>query len=164
MIYIKLYWQMLVLTLPVAKHLHRMENLHCLLATPGLTVSHDVLNDWLYAQWHGLHDKESVRVCSEHIFTCLTTHRCLKLLSDHSLLVGNWQPAIPSVVQHNFERLAMHGVRYVAWVHSFEYEDLMAMERVVHNMAQPLVGLFDEVASAYDWLLHCPVDLARRKQ
>jgi hypothetical protein len=138
-----------------------MEKLHCLLATPGLTVSYDTTNQWLYAQWMGLHDKESVRVAAEHIFASLTTYPCLKLLSDHTLLLGSWQAAIPSVVQHNFERLAAHGVRYVAWVHSFGYDDLMAMERVVRDMPQPLVGLFDEVEGAYDWLLHCPADLPR---
>jgi hypothetical protein len=150
-------------TLLVDKRMHRMENLHCLLATSSLTVSYDTATNWLYVQWQGLHDKESVRVCSEHIFACLTTHPCQKMLSDHSLLLGNWQAAIPSVVQHNFERLTAHGVGYVAWVHSLEYGDLVAMERVVRDISQPLVGLFDEVASAYDWLLHCPINLPSHK-
>ncbi|TVT39605.1 hypothetical protein FNT36_18355 [Hymenobacter setariae] len=139
-----------------------MENLRCLLATPGLTISYDTSNQWLYVQWVGMHDKETVRVSAEHIFASLAAYPCLKMISDHSQLIGNWQAAIPSVVQHNFERLAAHGVRYVAWVHSFDDDDLVAMERVVRNMPQPLVGLFDEVDSASDWLLHCPVDLPRR--
>ncbi|RZK26437.1 MAG: hypothetical protein EOO63_14680, partial [Hymenobacter sp.] len=73
-------------------------------------MSYDTVNKWLYNQWLGLHDGESVRSAAEHIFTCLATHPCTKMLSDHSLLHGNWQPAIPSVVQQNFERLATHGV------------------------------------------------------
>jgi len=141
-----------------------MEKLQYLLVTPSLRISYDTTNKWLYNQWLGLHDKESVRLAAEAIFSCLAQYPCLKMLSDHSLLQGDWQPAIPAVVQHNFERLAAHGVRYIAWVHSFEHNDLVAMERVVRNMPEPLVGLFDEVASAYDWLLHCPVDLPRRKQ
>jgi hypothetical protein len=60
----------------------------------------------------GLHDEETVRVAAEHIFACLATYPCLKLLSDHSVLLGNWQAAIPSVVQHSFERLAAHRVIY----------------------------------------------------
>jgi hypothetical protein len=141
-----------------------MKMLDYLVVTPSLCVAYDTANQWLYNQWLGVHDKESVRLSAETIFSCLATYPCIKMLSDHSLLQGDWQPAIPAVVQHNFERLASHGVRYVAWVHSFEYNDLVAMERVVRNMPEPLVGLFDEVASAYDWLLHCPVDLPRRKQ
>jgi hypothetical protein len=136
-----------------------MKTLHYLVVTPTLCVAYDTTNQWLYSQWLGVHDRESVRLSAETIFSCLDKHPCIKMLSDHSMLQGDWQPAIPAVVQHNFERLAAHGVRYVAWVHSFEYSDLIAMERVVRNMAQPLVGLFDEVASAYDWLVHCPVDL-----
>ena len=140
-----------------------MQELQHLFVTSSLRISYDVTNKWLYNQWLGLHDKESVRRSAEAIFACLAQYPCLKMLSDHSLLQGDWQPAIPAVVQHNFERLAAHGVRYVAWVHSLDYNDLVAMERVVRNMPEPLVGLFDEVASAYDWLLHCPVDLPRRK-
>lgn len=138
-----------------------MEDLQCLLATPALTISYDTTNHWLYNQWHGLHDAESVRVCAEHIFACLATHPCHKMLSDHTLLLGSWRAAIPSVVQQNFALLATHGVRYVAWVHSFEHDDLMSMERVVRHMAQPLVGLFDDVACAYDWLLYCPTSMPR---
>jgi hypothetical protein len=140
-----------------------MEDLRCLLETPAITISYDTTNHLLYNQWHGLHDAASVRVCAEQIFACLAAYPCLKMLSDHSQLRGNWQPAIPSVVQQNFARLAAHGIRYVAWVHSFQPDDLLAMEKVVLHMAQPLVGLFDEVASAHDWLLHCPTDMPRRR-
>ncbi len=140
-----------------------MEVLRCLLTTPALTVSYDATNNWLYNQWQGQHNKESVRVSAEHIFTCLATQPCIKMLSDHSLLLGNWQAAISSVVQQNFERLATHGVVYVAWVCSFEYDDRIAMERVVRHASQPVVGLFDDVASAYDWLLHCPAIVSHYK-
>jgi hypothetical protein len=143
-----------------------MEDLACLLATPTITVSYDTTNKWLYIQWQGLHTDESVRISSEHVFTCLATYPCVKILSDHSLLLGDWQACITSVVQQNFERLAAHGVFYVAWVHSFEYSDCIAMERVVRHVTQPIVGLFDDVASAYDWLLHCqvPVPLINSKE
>lgn len=134
-----------------------MEELRCLLATPALIVFYDTNNNWLYNQWQGTHDKESVRVAAEHIFACLAEQPCAKMLSDHSLLRGSWQAATATVVQQNFERLAAHGVLYVAWVCSFEYDDRVAMEQVARHISRPVVSLFDELASAYDWLLHCQV-------
>ncbi len=133
-----------------------MENLDCLLATPALIVSHDAENHWLYIQWCGPHDAESVRRCAESVFACLAMHPCPRVLSDHTQLQGDWQAAISSVVRQNFERLAAHGVEYVAWVHSYDYGDCMAMERVVRHTDRPIVGLCDDVALACDWLRHCP--------
>ena len=139
-----------------------MEELHCLVVTPALLVSYDTTNQWLYNQWLGLHDKESVRLSAEAIFCCLATHPCTKMLSDHSLLQGDWKPAIASVVQQNFERLAGGGVIYVAWVCSLEYADRVAMEQLVRQLSRPVVNLFDDVASACEWLAHCPVPPVNR--
>ncbi|RZK31090.1 MAG: hypothetical protein EOO63_05040 [Hymenobacter sp.] len=91
-----------------------MEEQHCLVIIPSLCVFCDTTNQWLYKQWLGRHDKESVRLAAEAIFSCLTTHPRTKMLSDHSLLQGDWKPASPSVVQQNFERLAEHGALYLA--------------------------------------------------
>jgi hypothetical protein len=129
-----------------------MEALQALVVTPTLCVAYDPPNQWLYAQWRGVHDTESVRAGAEAIFACLATHPCPKLLSDHSQLQGDWRPAIAPVVQRNFARLAAHGVSYVAWVCSWEYTDRVAMEQLLRQLSQPSVNLFDELASAYEWL------------
>ncbi|RZJ95065.1 MAG: hypothetical protein EOO60_01500 [Hymenobacter sp.] len=133
-----------------------METLQYLVVTPSLCVAYDTTNRWLYNQWLGMHDKESIRLGAEAIFACLAAHPCTKMLSDYSQLKGDWRPDVSAVVYRNFERLTEHGISYVAWVCSFEYADRMAMEQLLRELAQPTISLFDEVASAYDWLLQCP--------
>jgi hypothetical protein len=44
-----------------------MEALHCLVTTPSLCIFYDTANQWLYNQWLGMHDQESVRRGAELI-------------------------------------------------------------------------------------------------
>jgi hypothetical protein len=132
-----------------------MEELTCLISTPGLCISYDKSNQWLYNQWIGKHDRESIPRCGELISACLLTHPCPKMLSDHSLLTGDWQQALPNI-RPAFERLAALGVAYIAWVHSSLYSDHLAMEKALLCIDRPTVAIFDDVCSAYAWLQRMP--------
>jgi hypothetical protein len=135
-----------------------MEEFTCLINTPGLRISYDESNQWLYNQWLGRHDMESVPKCAELIHACLATNPCPKMLSDHSLLTGDWQPAIPTV-QAAFACMASQGVAYIAWVHSPLYSDYLAMEKAMLHITCPTVAIFDDVYAAYAWLQRMPVHL-----
>ena len=133
-----------------------MEELCCLVDLPGLRVSRDEANGWLYNQWLGEHDEASVKYHAAKICACLTARPCPKILSDHSGLAGNWQGASPWVGRGFFDRLAQQGVLYFAWVYNLGYYDRVAMEKTLFYTTRPIVALFGEVASAYDWLRSCP--------
>ena len=132
-----------------------MDELHCLLDTPTLRVSYDTANKWLYNQWQGMHDPESVRRASLRIFDCLAQQPCAKMLSDHSLVQGHWPAVTTPAMQQNLQLLGTYGIAYFAWVPSLDYDNRLSMEQVLRQTSTPIAGIFDEVASAYDWLLHC---------
>lgn len=133
-----------------------MEELTCLINTPSLRISYDRPNHWLYSQWLGKHDMESVPKCAELIHACLRANPCPKMLSDHSSLTGDWQPAL-STVQASFEYLARQGMAYIAWVHSPFYSDYLAMENALLRIARPTVAIFDDLYTAYAWLQRMPL-------
>jgi hypothetical protein len=133
-----------------------MEELTCLLDTPGLRISSDEANNWLYNQWLGMHNEDSVKMYASHICACLRQRPFTKILSDHSGLVGNWQGAAPWIGQEYFVRLAAQGIAYFAWVYNEHYHDRLAMEQTLYYTTSPVVAIFDDVASAYEWLQHCP--------
>lgn len=132
-----------------------MEELTCLLNTPGLRVLHDSANQWLYSQWLGQHDGESMQRHTELVCACLQTQPSPKILSDHSLLTGDWQQAAPGC-RHAFERMAAQGVAYFAWVYAPAYTDRLAMEKAMLHIARPAVAIFDDISSAYEWLRRMP--------
>lgn len=133
-----------------------MEGFRQLLDTPALRVSYDVANAWLYSELLGVHNVESVIQCSESIFKCLAVQPCTKMLCDHSQLRGNWQGISTSRGGQYFDHLAALGVQYYAWVYAPGYTDRLAMERSLFLTQRPMAALFDDVASAYDWLQRCP--------
>jgi hypothetical protein len=132
-----------------------MEQLRCLLDTPGLRVSYDTVNQWLYNQWRGSHTEATIKEGAAGIYACLAHQPCAKILSDHSEVIGNWQGAAPWVGRQYFDRLARRGIRHFAWVYAPGYYDRVAMERSRFFSTHPVVAIFNDVASAYDWLRGC---------
>jgi hypothetical protein len=133
-----------------------MEEPICLLDTPGLRIQHDVANQWIYNQWLGEHTTDSVRYYGELVYECLQKHPCPKVLSDHSLLTGDWSLVVPGC-RHFFERMADLGVAYFAWVYSPCYNDRVAMEKALLHIVRPTAASFDDICSAYEWLRRKPV-------
>jgi hypothetical protein len=50
-----------------------MERLNCLLDTPGLRVFYDEANNWLYNQWLGVQDEQSVKESVSDICSLIHT-------------------------------------------------------------------------------------------
>lgn len=134
-----------------------MKEFRCLLNAPGLRVSYDAANGWLYTQWRGKHDEASTEAGAEAVRRCLHTQPCTKILSNHSQLRGKWQAAPPSAIKHALSHLAAQGIAYFAWVYSPCYTDQAAMERAICYTTMPVVGIFQNLVDAYEWLQSCPV-------
>jgi hypothetical protein len=130
-------------------------SLNCLLDTPLLTIYHDVANGWLYNEWKGTHNPDTVLACIGHILACLDATGCRKMLSDHTEFTGDWKQVAPRVGREVFEQIAARGVSAFAWVHGPDCRDQLAMHQVQYLTAQPNLAIFDDVATAYLWLQQC---------
>jgi len=124
----------------------------CLVDTPLLTIYHDVANGWLYNHWKGTHDATTIYTCAPYILAALDATGCRKVLSDHGELSGNWVQIAPRLGREAFAQLAARGVRAVAWVHSQDYHDQMAMYLAQRATTCPDIAIFDDVATACFWL------------
>jgi len=133
-----------------------MEELRCLFDSPGLRITYDARNEWLYNQWRGQHDEASVQAGGLQVYACLAQQPCTKVLSDHSELHGDWLQGDVRLSRYYFNRLAALGVVRFAWVYGPDYRDRAAMERACCLLTRPVVAIFDEVASAYEWLQQRP--------
>ena len=140
-----------------------MEELRCLLDTPGLRVSYDEANGWLYNQLLGVYDVALVREHAAAICSCHRAWPCRKILSDHSGLVGSWQHSVAWVGAEYLGTLAAQGVVCFAWVYNKNYQDHVAMEQTLYAITRPIVAIFDNLASACEWLQHCPAAAAIRQ-
>lgn len=133
-----------------------MEDLHCLLATPGLEVYHDAVREWLYTRWLGQHTESSIRQGIGAVCTCMQGRAYTKVLSDHSGLVGEWPAESPWGMRTYFDYLAAQGVAYFAWVYNENRHNRATMQQTLVTVMRPAVAIFEDVASAYEWLRRCP--------
>ncbi|KAA9327642.1 hypothetical protein F0P96_16835 [Hymenobacter busanensis] len=120
--------------------------------TPQLSISFDPSNDWLYVEWKGNHTAESARTGGELVLQYLRSHPCHKMLNDNSQVTSEWEKGARWVGTEYYQRLAQQQVRHVAWICPPNWGARKSMETAMLFITQPVVVLFDDLASAYFWL------------
>ncbi|TGE06336.1 STAS/SEC14 domain-containing protein [Hymenobacter fodinae] len=121
--------------------------------TPPLTISYDPTHDWLYVEWKGVHNADSAKTGGERILSYLDARPCHKMLNDNSQVTSDWEEGARWVGGHYYTMLAERGIRYVAWVCPPHWSARRSMETAMQFVTKPIVILFDDLASAYAWLL-----------
>jgi len=129
-----------------------MQPFRKLVDTPSLTVSYDNANEWLYVEWKGDHDQLSVWAGFEVIARCLQAWECKKILNDSSQVSSSWETAAQWLDRAFFECMAQKGVRYIAWIYSPHWPDQHTLDASLQFISNPIVIIFEELASAYAWL------------
>lgn len=129
---------------------HPMQ-LQFLVETPGLAISYDADNAWLYCDWRGLHDQDSSQAACLLMLEALRGRPCRKILNDNSgvtrqtmqfSLWGVWW----------LEEMVKAGLEYIAWVFPRDFLTRPHTEQALQQIQRPVVVAFDDVASAYLWL------------
>jgi hypothetical protein len=122
-----------------------------ILDTPGISIGHDAQNQWLYVDWRGEHTQESSQAGCMLMLDSLRAFPCHKILNDNSnitrttvqlTLWGAWW----------LEEMERAGLQYVAWVYPRDFAARQVTEETVLRIVRPMVGTFDDVATAYMWL------------
>jgi hypothetical protein len=125
--------------------------LQAIVDSPEIFIGHDAENRWLYVDWKGEHDQESSQAACLLMLDSLRTWPCHKILNDNSSITrtsmqlslwGAWW----------IEEMRAAGLQFIAWVLPRNLVARHTTETTVHAIEQPLVGTFDDIASAYVWL------------
>jgi len=134
-----------------------------LLTAPNVTAYYDTVNDWLYLDWHGELDVESIRTNCLQVARCFLTKRYKRILNDNTNITKITHEVAPWLAKEFLPYMRMVGIEYVAWVYSPNMEVQNDTEVALGKLSAPVVALFDDMASAYDWLssvkFHSPVML-----
>ncbi|GAB3857674.1 hypothetical protein GCM10028822_31780 [Hymenobacter terrigena] len=120
---------------------------------PTLTISYDYLNDWLYLDWHGNLDDDSVMAGALKLLELLPQERCAKVLNDNTRITGLWADAAKWGSDVFFPQLHAAGCRYFSWVYSPErYSQLSAELAVQRTSAGIIIMTFHNLENAAEWL------------
>ncbi|WP_426061462.1 hypothetical protein [Hymenobacter sp. B1770] len=127
--------------------------LQTLYDAPTLTISYDHVNNWLYLDWHGALDDESVMAGALKLLELLKQENCRKVLNDNTHITGLWADAAQWGSDVFFPMLHEAGCRYFSWVYSPErYSQLSAQLAVEHTTAGITIMTFQTLDTAAEWL------------
>ena len=129
-----------------------MEN-KILLLESTLTIEYDLLNDWIYADWKGDQNLETVKDGCEKILGFLKEMHCQKILNDNTHVTSIWSEAAEWVAHDWFPRATAAGLKYLAWVYSPNVYSKLSADKTLRSMTDgPFTITFTELETAKAWL------------
>ena len=125
-----------------------------LLDTPSISISFDSVENWLYAEWKGPQNLQSVQWGALEMLRLLEQERCYRVLNDNRLVTTIWADAAEWGGRVWFPQMTAAGLYYLAWIYSPNtYSRLSTDLTLAHTTGElPVVATFDNIEAAADWL------------
>ncbi|MDX5422647.1 MAG: hypothetical protein LPK07_00260 [Hymenobacteraceae bacterium] len=110
-------------------------------------------DNWLYVNWRGYVNFDTVSAGCEEILKCLKNYQCAKVLNDNTNVEGIWSGASKWVGQDWMPRMREAGLQHFAWVYSPSTLSRLSTDKSIKNTSEKeLIKTFESVVEAEDWL------------
>ncbi|OON67727.1 hypothetical protein [Hymenobacter sp. CRA2] len=126
--------------------------LNTLFENQYLTIAYDYANEWLYADWNGEQNFDSVHDGCLQMLEILKQERCHKVLNDNRRVTSMWSDASEWGGKVWFPLMAEAGLEYFAWVYSPNIYSRLSTDLMMSHTIRPLVLAFDDINTASAWL------------
>ena len=128
--------------------------LQTLLQKPHITIAYDHLEDWLFADWHGNQNLESVQNGALEMLRLMALQRTNKVLNDNTLVTSMWSDAAEWGGRVWFPQMVEAGLEYFAWVYSPNIYSRLSTDLTLQHTpgSRPVVATFDDLNTAKSWL------------
>lgn len=122
-------------------------------ADSNITITADTKNQWLYVDWKGFQDKESVKHGCLKMLDMLKAAGVSKVLNDNTNVLGTWSDAAEWVGKEWFPMMETAGLKYFAWIYSpSTFSQLSADKSVDVLEAGVTTRLFSNKTDGMAWL------------
>jgi hypothetical protein len=116
-------------------------------------IEYDIRNNWIYANWIGFQNKETVLDGCEKILKALQQKNCTRILNDNRRVTSKWHESAEWVARDWFPRLYVAGCFYFAWIYSINPDYCLSVdETLLIKKAAVETLLFDDYETAVSWL------------
>lgn len=116
----------------------------------NLEISYDSSNKYLYCNWMGFQNKQSIMACGATILDLLKKKGASKVLNDNTQVNGPWQDAAEWTATVWFPDMIKAGLRHFAWVFSRDIFSELSAKRAMP--ANDIVKSFNDLEEARKWL------------
>lgn len=110
-------------------------------------------DNWIYVNWRGYQNYESVLAGCEKIREFMNATACYRILNDNTQVEGQWSSAAKWVAETWFPALRQDGLQCFAWVYSSSILSRLSSDKTLKHANQPdYIHTFDDIEAAQDWL------------
>ncbi len=125
--------------------------------SPGIDISYDPDNEWLYVNWKGFQLVQSVKDGCEKMLEFVIEYNCSKVLNDNTLVKGIWAGAAEWGATDWFPRMKKAGVKQFAWIYSPSFFSKMSTDLTLQASSEELlegdfIKTFFDIEDAENWL------------
>ncbi len=118
-----------------------------------ISIKADGEQKWLYVDWKGFQNSESVQRGCMKMLELLKQHSFSKVLNDNTNVLGTWSDAAEWVGKDWFPMMEAAGLTHFAWVYSpSRFSQLSADKSVNVLKAGVTTRLFNNLNAAAEWL------------
>jgi PAS domain S-box-containing protein len=118
-----------------------------------VTIEYNVTARYLYVDWTGFQDLESVKAGCLKMLEMLRKNQCHKVLNDNSHVLGTWSEAAEWVGREWFPMMEKVGLQYFAWILSASTFSIMSAEKSINlKEGKVVTQLFTTHAEATQWI------------
>lgn len=122
----------------------------------NILIEYNHADDWLYVNWRGYQNYDSVVAGCEMILNFLQDRQCTKVLNDNTNVEGIWSGASRWVGQDWMPRMQAAGLQCFAWVYSpSTFSRLSTDKTLKHTEDLSFIRTFEDIEAASDWLRTC---------
>ncbi|OKL41407.1 hypothetical protein [Pontibacter flavimaris] len=119
----------------------------------SIAIEFNPVEEWIYANWRGYQNYESVVAGCEKLLVLMKEKACFRILNDNTHVEGQWSTAAGWVASDWFPRMRENGLQVFAWVYSPSVFSRLSVDKSIKLAEFPdYIKVFDDIAPAKDWL------------
>ena len=118
-----------------------------------IVIEYNYLEDWLYVNWRGYVNYDTVTAGCEKILHYMVERQCFRILNDNTYVEGIWSGASKWVGKDWMPRMRKAGMVCFAWVYSPSALSRLSTDKAIkHTDEVDLVKTFEDIEQARLWL------------
>lgn len=118
-----------------------------------LAIEYDSLGDWIYVNWRGYQNYDTVVAGCEKMLEIMKVQACYRILNDNTLVEGQWSTAAKWGSEVWLPAMRQAGLQWFAWVYSQSMLSRLSTDKMMKKAKNPdYIEIFEDIDLAMDWL------------
>ena len=118
-----------------------------------IAIELDSENNWIYVNWRGYQNYDSVQGGCAKILELMQMSACYRILNDNTQVEGQWSSASNWLSEEWFPAMREAGMERFAWVYASSMLSRLSTDKTMKNLQHSDdIRTFDEIEIARDWL------------